>query len=298
MVTMAPLLTFSWPDSILDIAAITVAALIVRILLRYAIRVSVKASLAAADSRAMASSGVAGELLRGLTGANDARHQARVKTLGSLLRNVVDVLLITVWLLTVLRILGIPLEPIIASAGIGGVALAFGAQSLVKDYISGIFMIFEDQFGVGDFIDTGEIRGTVEAVGLRITRLRDGSGELWYIRNGEILRVGNESQGWSTAKVDVPIAYDENATRAIEVLGPVMDAIHADEQWKDVLLEKPTVAGVDAVANGAANIRVFAKCAPNQQWGVQRDILERCVAALQAAGFRGPVITIPTNPPA
>lgn len=294
---MTPLLTFSWPESVLEIAMIIVVAIILRVLLRYSIRLAVKASLAAADARRhQPSNGTAGEILRTITGAADDRHEARMKTLGSLLRNVVDIVLVAIVLLTILRILGIPLEPIIASAGIGGVALAFGAQTLVKDYITGIFMIFEDQFGVGDFIDTGEIQGTVEAVGLRVTRLRDSTGQLWYIRNGEILRVGNQSQGWSTAKIDIPIAYDENATRAIEVLEPVMDTIAADEEWVSVLLDKPKVAGVNAIVNGAATIRVFAKCAANQQWGVERAILERSAAALQAAGFRGPTYTVPTNP--
>ncbi|MFV0451928.1 MAG: mechanosensitive ion channel family protein [Propioniciclava sp.] len=296
---MTPMLTFTWPDTPLEIGAIILVAIILRFLLRYAIRLAVKASLAAADARRhQPAEGAAKELLRTLTGADDDRHEARVRTLGSLLRNIVDVLLVAVVLLTILRILGIPLEPIIASAGIGGVALAFGAQSLVKDYITGIFMIFEDQFGVGDYIDTGEIKGTVEAVGLRVTRLRDSLGQLWYIRNGEILRVGNESQGWSTARVDVPIAYDENASRAIEVLQPVMAAIGADEQWSAVLLETPTVAGVDAVVNGAASIRISARCAPNQQWGLQRAMLEHSVTALQSAGFRGPTYALPPTPPA
>ncbi|MFV0406572.1 MAG: mechanosensitive ion channel family protein [Propioniciclava sp.] len=297
---MMPLLTFTWPDTALEIGAIMLVALILRIVLRYAIKVAVTASLAAADARRHApDSGPASDLWRTLSGANDARHEARVRTLGSLLRNVVDVMLITISLLTILRIIGIPLEPILASAGIGGVALAFGAQSLVKDYITGIFMVFEDQFGVGDFIDTGEIQGTVEAVGLRVTRLRDANGELWYIRNGEILRIGNQSQGWSTGKVDIPIAYDEKVGKAIEVLQPVMATIHKDERWTDVLLEEPRVVGVNSVVNGAATIRVVAKCAPNQQWGVQRDILEQAVTALQAAGIHGPAFSLPSaNPPA
>lgn len=294
---MTPLLTFTWPDTILEIATIIVVAIILRVVLRYAIKVAVKASLAAADARRhRPSNGTANEILRTITGAADDRHEARMRTLGSLLRNVVDIILVTIVLLTILRILGIPLEPIIASAGIGGVALAFGAQSLVKDYITGIFMIFEDQFGVGDYIDTGDTQGTVEAVGLRVTRLRDSTGQVWYIRNGEILRVGNQSQGWSTAKIDIPIAYDENATRAIEVLEPVMKAIAAEKEWESVLLEKPSVAGVNSIVNGSATIRVYAKCAANQQWGVERAILERSSAALHAAGFRGPTYTVPTNP--
>ena len=100
----------------------------------------------------------------------------------------------------ILDVVGLPIGPLLASAGIVGVAVGFGAQSLVKDFLSGIFLILEDQYGVGDLVDTGMgTVGTIEAVGLRVTRLRDGSGVVWYVRNGEILRVGNHSQGWSTA---------------------------------------------------------------------------------------------------
>lgn len=118
-----------------------------------------------------------------------------MRTVGSVLLNAIDVILVVLMTLTVLMVLGIPLEPVLAASGIGGIALAFGAQSLVKDYISGILMILEDQFGVGDLIDTGEVVGTVEEVGLRVTKLRDAGGQAWYVRNGEIQRVGNQSQG-------------------------------------------------------------------------------------------------------
>ena len=141
---------------------------------------------------------------------------------------------------------------------------------------------------MGDLINTGEVTGTVEDVGLRVTRLRDAGGQVWYVRNGEILRVGNQSQGWSTGSVDVPVAHDEDAGRVIAILDALMEEVFADERWADVLLEKPTVAGVDRVVSGSMIIRIFAKCAPNQHWGVQRDILERAQRALLAAGVRGP----------
>ena len=124
--------------------------------------------------------------------------------MGSLLRSIVTFVVVTLAVLTVMALLGIPLGPLLASAGVAGVALGFGAQSLVKDFLSGIFMIIEDQYGVGDVIDTGEAIGTVEEVSLRITRLRDANGITWYVRNGEIIRIGNRSQGCSTAIVDMP----------------------------------------------------------------------------------------------
>lgn len=285
---MTPLLTFVWPDTALEVLATLVVAAVTRFVLRRTIRTVVNASVRTTDSRREGLPGRAERILRQLGGVNDARHEARVRTVGSVLRNAVDVVLVVLVVLTVMSTIGIPLEPLLASAGIGGVALAFGAQSLVKDYLSGIFIIFEDQFGVGDLIDTGEVKGTVEEVGLRVTRLRDASGQVWYVRNGEIVKIGNASQGWSTATIDVPVADDADAARAIQVLTGVVADVFADERWDGVLLEEPTVAGVDSVTAGAAIIKIFAKCAPNQQWGVQRDILERGTAALREAGIPGP----------
>lgn len=293
---MTPLVTFTWPASAISIAIVIAVAIVVRVVLRRAIRTGVDASLKAADQHRTASSR-ADRFLSKLAGAEDERHQARVKTMGSVLTNAVDIIIVILVILTIMRVLEIPLEPVLAASGIGGIALAFGAQSLVKDYISGILMIFEDQFGVGDLIDTGEVTGTVEEVGLRVTRLRDANGQIWYVRNGEILRVGNASQGWSTGMVDVPIASSEDPGRAIEVLRQVAAAVYADEAFSDVLLEEPTVAGVNEVRAGATTIRIFAKTAPNQQWGVQRALLERGVQALHAAGVRGVSLPPLATPP-
>ncbi|MFT3876350.1 MAG: mechanosensitive ion channel family protein [Propioniciclava sp.] len=292
---MIPLLTWTWPDSAAEIAAVLAVTLVLRFVLRRAIRTGVRTSLAVADRHRASMSDAEGTTSRNervlgkLTGAVDARHQARVRTTGSVLTNAVDVVLVVLMTLTILRVLGVPLEPVLAASGIGGVALAFGAQSLVKDYISGILMIFEDQFGVGDLIDTGEVIGTVEAVGLRVTRLRDGGGQVWYVRNGEIQRVGNQSQGWSTAIVDVPIAASEDPARALDILREVTAEVFADEQYADVLLEEPAVAGVNEISVGSIILRILAKTAPNQQWGVQRDLLARSLEALHAAGVKDPL---------
>ena len=148
----------------------------------------------------------------------------------------------------ILDVLGLPIGPLLASAGIVGVALGFGAQTLVKDFLSGIFLILEDQYGVGDLVDTGMgTVGTVEAVGLRVTRLRDGSGVVWYVRNGEILQVGNHSQGWSTGIVDVSVAYTEDIPRVQRLIGEVAAAMAEEEAWQQKILEPPTVAGVESV---------------------------------------------------
>lgn len=221
------------------------------------------------------------------------RHDRRVTTLGSVLRNCASVVIWSVAALLVLDQLHINLAPLLASAGVGGIAVAFGAQSLVKDFLSGIFMLAEDQYGVGDFIDTGEASGTVEEVTLRVTRLRDAQGVIWYVRNGEIVRVANKSQGWSTALVDIPVSALESPQRVIDVLTAAMADLDADPDLDDVLLSEPEVVGVEAATGGAMSIRVIAKCAPNEHWGVQREIRERALMACAAAGIKPP----PSFPP-
>lgn len=285
--------TWNWPETPIVIAVTIVLGMVLQWVIVRAIRAGVESSVKRANDRTSTWGSRAERVLGQVAGISTARHAARTRTLGSVLRSLVSVVVTVVVILTIMRILNIPTEPILTTAGIGGVALGFGAQALVKDYLSGIFMILEDQYGVGDLINTGEVTGTVEDVGLRVTRLRDGGGQVWYVRNGEILRVGNQSQGWSTATIDIPIAYDEDAARAIGVLDTVMDEVFADSRWDDVLLEKPSVAGVNEVTGGTMTIRVFAKCAPNQQWGVQRDILERSQYALKQAGVRGPIVVAP-----
>ena len=160
--------------------------------------------------------------------ATQTRRVQRAKTMGDLLKSVITGLLIAVFGTMILSELGVNIAPIIASAGIIGIALGFGAQSLVKDFLSGVFMIFEDQYGVGDVVDIGEASGTVEAVSLRVTRLRDLDGTVWYVPNGEILRVGNMSQNWSRAVVDVSVGYGEDLVRVKEVLREI-----AHDLWRD-----------------------------------------------------------------
>src|SRR5919112_692989 len=145
------------------------------------------------------------------------RRRQRAEAIGSVLRSFVSAVVFTIAALLVMGEFGFNLGPLLASAGIVGVALGFGAQSLVKDLIAGLFMLLEDQYGVGDTVDAGEATGVVESVGLRITTVRDGQGVLWYIRNGEIVRVGNKSQGWAMVMVDMPIGF-VNSEHAIAVL--------------------------------------------------------------------------------
>jgi small conductance mechanosensitive channel len=175
--------------------------------------------------------------------------------------------------------------PLIASAGIIGLALGFGAQSLVTDFLSGIFMIIEDQYGVGDAVDLGEAIGTVEAVGLRVTRLRDVEGTVWYVRNGEILRVGNQSQNWARTVVDVPVSHEQDLHYVRSVLTDVAHEVWADEDFKRDILEEPEVWGVQEMTPDWITVRVTLKTAPLEQWGVAREMRERIKARFDHLGI-------------
>jgi small conductance mechanosensitive channel len=273
----------------LRILLIVVAAVVLRWLLVRAVNRMVRRTVAANVSDRIVENR-ATRVLVSATGALSERRRQRTETLGSVLRSLVTFVVFGVAFLMVLGEFHIDLAPLLASAGVAGVALGFGAQSLVKDFLSGVFMLLEDQYGVGDVVDTGEAVGTVEEVTLRITKLRDAGGVAWYVRNGEITRIANKSQGWSTAIVDLPVAYTENVERVTDIIGGVVDAMYDDPQWSDVMLEKPTVAGVEQITGTTLTIRVIAKTGPNQQWGLQRAIRERVKDAFDAAGVRAPVV--------
>ena len=227
----------------------------------------------------------------------DERHRQRAATVASLLKSVTSVVVLVVATLTIAAQIGVQLGPLMASAGVAGVALGFGAQSLVKDFLSGIFMIVEDQYGVGDVIDTGEAIGTVEEVTLRITRLRDANGVIWYVRNGEIIRVANRSQGHSTALVDVPVAVSADVETVMSVLNSVADDFYADAAWQDKLIERPDVAGIESVAGGAATFRIIASTQPGENFAVSRQLRARSLMALEAAGVKpAPPTPFGTNP--
>ena len=218
------------------------------------------------------------------------RRRARAEAIASLLRSITSAFIACIGVLLVLAQLEINITPLLASAGVIGVALGFGAQSLVKDYLSGIFLILEDQYGVGDVVDLGPVVGTVEEVTLRVTRVRDMSGVVWYVRNGEVLRVANRSQGWTLAIVDLPVAYDENLDRVKDLVEAVAEDMDQDPKYDSMLLDKPAFAGVESVSGEAVTIRVTAKAAPEQQVAVTRIIRERLKITFDRAGIRMPVV--------
>lgn len=284
-------LAWVWPDSLIAVGIIVVIAVITRWLIVRAIDLASRSAIKQARATRERNLSRAERLLHQASGLSTERGEQRIRTVASLSRNLTSIIIAVIGLLTVLAVLEIPLAPLLASAGVGGIALAFGAQSLIKDFISGIFMIMEDQYGVGDLVDVGEVHGTVEEVSLRVTQIRDPSGTLWYVRNGEILRVGNQSQGWSTAIIDVPVAHDEDPSAVIALLDQVAAEAEEDEELSKVLLDRPAVAGVNSVSATTMIIRMTAKATANQHFGVQRTLLARSVAALSKAGVRSPVTT-------
>jgi len=234
-----------------------------------------------------AEDGVLGDRMSALSTGDPSRRVQRARTMGSLLKSISSGVVIAV---VGTMILGefVDIAPIIASAGILGVAFGFGAQSLVKDFLSGIFMIFEDQYGVGDVIDAGEASGAVEAVGLRVTRLRDVNGTVWYVRNGEILRVGNMSQTWARTVLDVGVAYSEDIEKVRRVLQEIAGELWEDDDFRSVILEEPEVWGVEQLAPDGVTLRVVLKTAPLEQWGVAREMRERIKTRFDREGIEIP----------
>ncbi|OLR89568.1 mechanosensitive ion channel family protein [Actinokineospora bangkokensis] len=225
----------------------------------------------------------------GLGNLVSERRQQRAKTIGSVLKSVVTFIVYGLAFVLALGELGLNLGPIIASAGIVGVALGFGAQNLVKDFLSGIFMMLEDQYGVGDVVDVGEASGTIEAVGLRVTTLRDVNGTVWYVRNGEILRVGNSSQGFAVAVVDIPVGYSADVSQVTEILDRVGAEVTGEEPASHDVIEKPEVLGVEKVTPESVTIRMTVKVRPGRQWAVQRALRARAMAELEAADVDPPM---------
>ncbi|HEY1486518.1 MAG TPA: mechanosensitive ion channel family protein [Micromonosporaceae bacterium] len=212
------------------------------------------------------------------------RRQQRAEAIGSVLQSFASAAIFTVALLMILSELDIQLAPLLASAGIAGIALGFGAQTLVKDLIAGLFMLLEDQYGVGDAVDVGEASGIVESVGLRITSIRDARGVLWHVRNGEIVRVGNKSQGWSVGVIDVPVGFAK-VEDATEILQRAGQAFAEDPDWADDLIDPPTVLGVERVSVDGAVLRVTVKTTIEAQPRVGRELRTRLTAALGEAGI-------------
>ena len=232
------------------------------------------------------------------SGLLSTRRSQRARTIGSVLRSGTTLVVYGVACTLVVGELGVNLGPIIASAGILGIALGFGAQNLVKDFLSGMFMLVEDQYGVGDVIDLGEATGTVEAVGLRVTTLRDIKGTVWYVRNGEVLRVGNSSQGFSVAVVDLPIGHNANIPASTELASRTATELTADgSALATDVLEPPQMLGVESISSDGVILRITAKVQAGRQWAVQRALLAGIKAAFADAGIPPPSQPSHSTPP-
>ena len=214
-----------------------------------------------------------------------ARRAQRAQTMGSALSSGATLLVGALVGVIVLGLLKVDVGPLLASAGVVGVALGFGAQTLVKDFLAGISMLAEDQYGVGDVVDVGAASGVVEQVGLRVTQIRSLDGTLWYVRNGEILRVGNMTQGWSRAVVEVRVLADQDVPRVRELLLEAAAAVAADADLGPALLEDAEVAGIEDLTAEGAMLRLLVKTAPSLQWDVARSLRARIRVLLAAEGI-------------
>jgi small conductance mechanosensitive channel len=216
--------------------------------------------------------------------ATERRHQ-RAHALGSILRSAASVTIFVIAGTAALGDLGVNLAPVLASAGVVGVAVGFGAQGLVRDFLAGIFMLLEDQYGVGDVINIGDATtGTVEAVSLRTTRLRDVNGVVWHLRNGALEKIGNESQGWARAVVDVPIPLEWDIAGTRQLMENAAATMWRDRRWRKIMLEKPEVWGAQNITLTESKVvmRVAVKTLPLRQWEVARELRERVLSALDA----------------
>lgn len=216
------------------------------------------------------------------------RRAQRADALGALLTSVVTVVISVLAGFLVLAEIGVNLAPLVAGAGVVGLAIGFGAQNLVSDFLSGVFMLAEDQFGVGDIVDVGEASGVVEGVTLRTTKIRDVEGTLWHVPNGEIRRVGNSSQQWARSLLDIGVAYDTDIDTAIDVIEAVAGAMAEEEGYREQFLDAPDVWGVQALGADSVDIRLVIKTEPGKQWAISRELRRRIKAAFDAVGIEIP----------
>ena len=267
----------------LTILLVIVIAFLVRALIHRAIDRLVKHTVAENEGGGSLLRPLRNRLPHALTLPSERRNQ-RARALGSVLRSIASAVVFSIAAMLVLGEVGLNLGPLLASAGIAGLAIGFGAQNLVKDFIAGLFMLLEDQYGVGDVVDVGETTGTVEAVGLRITTLRDGAGVVWYVRNGEIVRVGNKSQGWAVINIDVPVGFVA-VDQATAVLREAAASVAADPEFLDDFIDPPKVLGVEQLTADGAVLRTTVKTSTEAQWRVGRELRRRLTEELERAGI-------------
>jgi small-conductance mechanosensitive channel len=224
-----------------------------------------------------------------IAGAAPIEEEAqRARTLARVIRSTALVIIVTAAGLMILVELGLDITPLIAGAGIAGVALGLGAQRLISDVIGGFFILMEDQFAVGDAIQVGSIGGSVEKMTLRATFLRDLEGTLHVIPNGEIRIVSNLTKGWSRVVVNVGVAYEEDIGRVVAALEKIGHDFQQNEEFAPLLLEEPTVTGVEALGDWTVTVRIMVKTKPGKQWKVARELRRRIKESFEREGIEMP----------
>lgn len=216
----------------------------------------------------------------------EQRLAQRTKTIASVLDNFATWAIAITAIVMILSEFGVNVGALIAVSTVLGAAIGFGAQSLVKDILSGIFIVFEDQYGVGDWVELDGVSGEVERVGLRVSELRDIHGTLWFVRNGEILKVGNSSQEWAAALLDFSFAYDNDVDQVQAIIVEVAAKMRKEKEWKNVITDDADVWGMQHISGEQFILRTSVKTVPNRQWAVARELRKRCKLAFDKAGIR------------
>lgn len=212
----------------------------------------------------------------------------RTRTLGSVLNNVSSVVIIVIAIAVILSVLEVSTVGIVSGASVIAAGLAFGAQNIVKDILSGMFIVLEDQLGVGDIVDVQLATGVVENVGIRVTQVRDVNGTLWFVRNGEILRVGNMSQGWARAIIDTAVPYDTDIDAVEAVILKTATDLQAQPRWRTRMLEKPEMWGLQSISDSAVVIRLAVRTRSSEKDNVSRELRMRLKRALDEMGVTLP----------
>ncbi len=216
------------------------------------------------------------------------RAEERAATLSSFVRSLITVIIYGFAGIMILEVIGFGVVTVIAGAGIAGVAIAFGAQSVVEDLLKGLFMIIEDQFGVGDRIDVGSVEGFVERVTLRTTVIRDPEGRIWHIPNSEIARVRNETQHWSRSRLEVGVSYSADLRQASDLIEQTARSLAEEDPWNDHIQEAPELKGVQSLGDDAVLLLVDTRLPPDQRRGFERALWQRLKEALEEAGIEMP----------
>jgi small conductance mechanosensitive channel len=274
------------------IVLVVVVAVVLRFLVGRAIKRFVRSTSDGRVSRRLMALGEHAQVLVDLSPSAIARRSQRAATVGTVLRSVTSAVILAVAATIVLGELGIDIAPIIASAGILGVAVGFGAQNLVKDFLSGLFLVIEDTYGVGDTVNLGPATGTVEWIGLRSTRIRDVNGTLWSVRNGEINAVANYSQVWQRAIFDLTILHGQDVELARTTVLAAAKELADDTSYAGVVLEPPAVWGINEIRPEGVVLRLVVR-RRNGNDAFDRALRELLVDRLDAAGVR--IFTLPAT---